>query len=69
MPNITQVAGEYKLPGCYFAAPEGKKFAGWRAYSEPNAAYFRIDGLHLSEYGYVLWGGVIKRSIIDGLNN
>ena len=34
---------------------------------EPNAAYFRTDGLHLSYYGYVIWGGIIKQSIIDGL--
>ncbi len=34
---------------------------------EPNAAYFRTDGLHLSYYGYVVWGGIIKESILDGL--
>ena len=34
---------------------------------EPNAAYFRTDGLHLSYYGYVVWGGIIKESIINGL--
>ena len=36
---------------------------------EPNAAYFRTDGLHLSYYGYVVWGGIIKESIIKGLEN
>ena len=36
---------------------------------EPNAAYFRTDGLHLSYYGYVIWGGIIKESIIKGLEN
>ena len=36
---------------------------------EPNAAYFRTDGLHLSYYGYVVWGGIIKQSIVDGLEN
>ena len=36
---------------------------------EPNAAYFRTDGLHLSYYGYVIWGGIIKESIIAGLEN
>ena len=36
---------------------------------EPNAAYFRTDGLHLSYYGYVVWGGIIKESIIAGLEN
>ena len=35
---------------------------------EPNAAYFRTDGLHLSYYGYVVWGEIIKQSIIEGLN-
>ena len=36
---------------------------------EPNAAYFRTDGLHLSYYGYIVWGGIIKQSILDGLEN
>ena len=36
---------------------------------QPNAAYFRTDGLHLSYYGYVIWGGIIKQSIIKGLEN
>ena len=36
---------------------------------EPNAAYFRTDGLHLSYYGYVVWGGIIKESIFKGLEN
>lgn len=36
---------------------------------EPNAAYFRTDGLHLSHYGYVVWGGIIKQSIVKGLEN
>lgn len=35
----------------------------------PNAAYFRTDGLHLSLYGYVVWGGIIKKSILAGLEN
>ena len=34
---------------------------------EPNAAYFRTDGLHLSYYGYTIWGGIIKESILAGL--
>ena len=33
----------------------------------PDAAYFRTDGLHLSYYGYVIWGGIIRDSILDGL--
>ncbi|MBO4703895.1 MAG: InlB B-repeat-containing protein [Bacilli bacterium] len=36
---------------------------------EPNAAYFRTDGLHLSYYGYVVWGDIIKQSIVKGLEN
>ena len=36
---------------------------------EPNAAYFRTDGLHLSHYGYVVWGGIIRESIVKGLEN
>lgn len=34
---------------------------------EPNAAYFRTDGLHLSFYGYLVWGEIIKESIVKGL--
>ena len=34
----------------------------------PSAAYFRTDGLHLSYYGYTIWGGIIKQAIIDELN-
>ena len=40
-----------------------------KANGEPNAAYFRTDGLHLSFYGYVVWGGIIKESILEGLEN
>ena len=36
---------------------------------EPNAAYFRTDGLHLSYYGYVVWGEIIKQSIFKGLES
>ena len=35
---------------------------------EPNAAFFRTDGLHLSYYGYTVWGEIIKDSIVKGLN-
>lgn len=34
---------------------------------EPSAAYFRTDGLHLSYYGYSIWGQIIKESIVSGL--
>ena len=40
-----------------------------KANGEPNAAYFRTDGLHLSYYGYVVWGEIIKQSILAGLQN
>ena len=40
-----------------------------KANGEPNAAYFRTDGLHLSYYGYVVWGGIIKQSILEGLKS
>lgn len=36
---------------------------------EPNAAYFRTDGLHLSNYGYSIWGSIIKEAILEGLEN
>ena len=67
MKAIDYVKGSYTLPGCAFTAPKGKHFAGWTVYGDPNAAYFRTDGLHLSNYGYVIWGGIIKQSILDGL--
>ena len=67
MEPVAGVEGHYSLPGCSFKAPKGKYFAGWTVYGDPNAAYFRTDGLHLSNYGYVIWGGIIKQSILDGL--
>lgn len=33
----------------------------------PHAAYFRADGLHMSRYGYVIWGAAVKKAIIDWL--
>lgn len=33
----------------------------------PHWAYFRTDGLHMSRYGYVLWGARVKQAIIDWL--
>ncbi len=37
--------------------------------NEPNSAYFRTDGLHLSNYGYEIWGGIIKETILEVLKN
>ena len=37
--------------------------------NQPNAAYFRTDGLHLSNYGYSIWGGIIKETILEVLEN
>lgn len=34
---------------------------------EPNAAYFRTDGLHMSLYGYTLWGNEVKKALINWL--
>ena len=68
MQAVEGVLGNYQLPGCAFTAPEGKHFVGWTVYGDPNAAYFRTDGLHLSYYGYEIWGSIIKQSILDGLS-
>ena len=35
----------------------------------PHWAYFRTDGLHMSKYGYVLWGARVKKAIIDWLDS
>lgn len=35
----------------------------------PNAAFFLTDGLHMSKYGYVLWGGYIKEQLIKDMSN
>ena len=32
-----------------------------------NAAYFSTDNLHLSPYGYTIWGAIVKESILKGL--
>lgn len=34
---------------------------------QPHAAYFRTDGLHMSKYGYIIWGEAIKEAIINWL--
>lgn len=34
---------------------------------DPNSAYFLTDGLHMSKYGYVLWGGYIKERLIEDM--
>lgn len=33
----------------------------------PNAAYFRTDGLHMSLYGYTLWGNEVRKALINWL--
>lgn len=33
----------------------------------PHAGYFLTDGLHMSRYGYVLWGAEVKKAIINWL--
>ena len=35
----------------------------------PHWAYFRTDGLHMSKYGYVLWGARVKEAIINWLDS
>lgn len=32
---------------------------------DPNHAYFLSDGLHMSIYGYVIWGAEVKRVVIE----
>lgn len=34
----------------------------------PHAGYFLTDGLHMSRYGYVLWGAEVKKAIINWLD-
>jgi len=33
----------------------------------PHQAYFRVDGLHMSDYGYVIWGQAIKKAVMEYL--
>ena len=35
---------------------------------EPNSSFFLTDGLHMSKYGYVLWGNVIKNKLIEDMS-
>ena len=34
---------------------------------EPHYGYFCTDGLHMSKFGYVIWGAAVKKAIIDWL--
>lgn len=34
---------------------------------DPHYGYFRPDGLHMSRYGYVIWGAAVKQAIMDYL--
>ena len=31
----------------------------------PNRAYFLTDGLHMSLYGYIVWGQIVKNAVIE----
>lgn len=33
----------------------------------PHYGYFRPDGLHMSKYGYVIWGAAVKKAIMEWL--
>ena len=57
-----QLAQNYEWLTCIDAGKDLVKASG-----QPNHAYFRTDGLHMSQYGYVLWGGAVKKAIIDWL--
>lgn len=34
---------------------------------QPHHGYFSSDGLHMSKYGYVVWGGAVKKAIMQML--
>ena len=34
---------------------------------EPHYGYFCTDGLHMSKFGYVIWGAAVKKAVIDWL--
>lgn len=34
---------------------------------QPNAAYYRTDGIHLTYYGYLIWAQHVKASVMRGL--
>lgn len=34
----------------------------------PNSAYFLTDGLHMSQFGYTIWGAAVKQAIMDWLD-
>ena len=34
---------------------------------EPHWGYFMSDGLHMSKYGYVIWGAAVKKAIMEWL--
>ena len=35
----------------------------------PNASYFLTDGLHMSKFGYVIWGEAVRQAIINWLDS
>ena len=34
---------------------------------KPDKAYFRLDCIHMSEYGYILWGEKVKEALKEYL--
>ena len=34
---------------------------------EPHYGYFCTDGLHMSKFGYIIWGATVKKAVIDWL--
>jgi hypothetical protein len=34
-----------------------------KATGHADAGYFRLDNLHMSEYGYVLWAAEIRKAL------
>ena len=67
--TVNNAAINYQKSNSYWLTLINPGLALLKENGEPNAAFFRTDGLHLSRYGYTIWGGIIKESIINGLEN
>lgn len=61
-----QVALDYEASHDYLTCIDAGKGL-LKTTGRPNAAYFISDGLHMSKYGYVIWGGAVKKAIMDWL--